>query len=92
MAEEVIDTKYEEVDMEKVYGIIEPISYGLSGALKKLLNAPGNRELLYKAKMQTEALQHNEKMRILQLVLELAEINQLSDERFRLLMIVFSNE
>ncbi len=92
MAKEIIDANYEEVGMEKLYGAIIPISYGLSGVLKKLLSAPNNRELLYQAKMQVEMMRHSEKMEILRLVSNLAEKDQLSDERFRLLMSVFSIE
>lgn len=86
---EVQDTKCN--NMEDFYEIVRPMSKGLASALKNFFCAPSDKELYCRIKVYSMGLKHEERMKIMDCVLELAKLNQLSDERFRLLMIAFSN-
>lgn len=72
------------------YEIVKPISTGLASTLKNFLCGPSDREIYVRIKMYAMQLSHTQKMKILECVIELAKLNQLSDEKFRLLMIAFS--
>lgn len=77
-------------DMEDFYEVVRQMSKGLASALKNFFCAPSDKELYCRIKMYSMGLKHEERIRIMDCVLQLAKLNQLSDERFRLLMIVFS--
>lgn len=85
---EVQETKCS--SMEDFYEIVRPMSKGLASALKNFFCAPSDKELYCRIKVYSMGLEHAERMKIMECVLELAKLNQLSDERFRLLMIAFS--
>lgn len=77
-------------NMEDFYEIVAPMSKGLASTLRNFFCAPSDKELYYRVKVYAMGLRHEEKMKIMECVLELAKLEQLSDERFKLLMIAFS--
>lgn len=78
-------------NIEELYEMVRPISKGFASALRNYFCAPSDKELYYRVKAYSMRLAHEEKLKILECVLELAKLNQLSDERFKLLMLLLND-
>ena len=75
---------------DEIYEVMRPISTGLAATVKNFFNGPSSMEVYLQLKREILHLRYDMRIQLLQCVIELAKLNQLSDEKFRLLMIAFS--
>lgn len=83
-------TRHETDNMDDFCNHIAPISFTLATSLKNFFSGRSTNELLASIKMKSMQLKAEERNQLIRLTLELAKLEQLSDERFRLLMIAIS--
>lgn len=70
--------------------VIKPYSPCLSSMIRNFIHMPSDQRLLIAVHREYLRLKHKERMKILDIVVELANNDKLSDEMFRLLMIAFA--
>ena len=76
---------------EELCEVIWPISTGLVSAIKDFFRGPTEKEYLYKIKVEMGKIRLMERCKILDTAVELAKLDKLSEDMFRLLMIAFSS-
>lgn len=84
------ELKKDNEDLTEICEVVKPFSVGLASALKNFLRGPSDREIQFYIMKEAIALKRDTKLEIMKCIVELAKLNQLSDEKFRLLMIAFS--
>ena len=77
-------------EVEEIYEVIKPYSSSLTSALKNFYCASNDKRMSAVLKMEAMKLRHEERMKILELVRELASENKLTDEMFGVLMVAFA--
>lgn len=77
-------------EVNEICEVVKPFSVGLASALKNFLCGPSDKEIQFYIMKEAMKLKRDIKMEILKCIVELAKLDQLSDEKFRLLMIAFA--
>lgn len=77
-------------EVEEIYEVVKPYASSLTSALKNFCCASNDKHMFAVLKMEAMRLRHEERMKILELVRELASENKLTDDMFELLMVAFA--
>lgn len=70
--------------------VIVPLSTGVAGAVKDFFRGPSNRQMLFRTKVMDMQYSHEERLKLLDTAVELAKLDHLSDDEFRILMVAFA--
>lgn len=76
--------------LEEICEVVKPYSSSVIPALKDCFSNSQDRRLRAILKMEAMKMRHEERMKILELIRELAEEEKLTGEMFGLLMIAFA--
>lgn len=77
-------------EVEEIYEVIKPYASSLTSTFKNFFCSSNDKRMFAVLKMEAMKLRHEERMKILELVRELADKDKLTEDMFKLLMIAFA--